>query len=72
MARLERLWPENIEAWRCFQTLCGRTVRTFELREWALDQFVAEKDLRERADLLDRLDVILNVMVPESHGSDPT
>jgi len=74
VARLDQLWPENVEALRCYQTLCGRTVRVFELREWALEQFTADLSLRERASLLDRLDVILDVFAPEStaDGSDQT
>ena len=71
-ARLDRLWPENAEAWRCYQTLCGRTVGTFELHAWALDRFTADMTPRECAGLVERLDLILKVLQPEStaDGSD--
>ena len=71
-ARLELLWPENLRAWSCYQTLCGRTVRTLQLHEWVLSQESAELTPAERDTLVGRLDLILDVLQPEpTHdGSD--
>ena len=72
VARVDALWPENAEAWRCYRTLCGRTVRTFELHEWALSSFTEGWTPEARDDLLVRLDLIVSLVSPEpsTHGSD--
>lgn len=75
VARVEALWPENAEAWECYQALCGRTVRDCELRPWVLSQITEGWSWAERSELLARLDVISTMVSPESTrdgGSDQT
>ena len=55
----QKLWPENAEAWRLYQTLCGRTVKHCELHGWVLDAwFLEDRSFEARAAMLKRLDLI--------------
>lgn len=62
------LYAANAEAWRIYQLLCGKTVRTCEMYGRALDWATAGWSAEERIDLLQRLDVILDVTSPDDDG----
>jgi hypothetical protein len=66
VARAEALWPENAEAWRIYQTLCGRTVSTLELGNWVLPLLTEGWAVADKLDLLARLDLILAVTTPKA------
>jgi hypothetical protein len=70
--RWSALWSENRIAWHCYQELRHRTVRDLQASVWVLDQFTAGWSWQRKADLLRRLDLILEVLAPteppESHG----
>ncbi len=71
----DSLWPENGEAWRIYQTLCGRTVGILELGGPLVMRATADWPIEQLLDLLARLDVILDVLQPEGaptpHGAHP-
>lgn len=63
------LWPDNAEAWRVYQTLCGRTVRECELHAWVLEAwFREEPSFQARVTLLKRLDLIGSVFAEANDG----
>lgn len=74
-AKVEALWVENADAWRMYQTLCGRTVGMLEGGWSLLDRLTEGWTEQELLDLLQRLDVILNVLQPRdeasTHGRSP-
>ena len=71
-SRTEGLFLANAEAWRVYQILCGRTVRMCEAYGMALEWVTAGWSSAERLHLLQRLDVILDVISPEDNGRPPT
>lgn len=74
--RLQRfceLWPENVTAWDCYQALGHRTVRDVQAGTWTLQRFTAGWSWQRIADLLARVDLILEFLAPregphEGHG----
>lgn len=66
--RTDGLYAANAEAWRIYQLLCGKTVRTCEVYGRALDWVTAGWSAEERVALLQRLDVILDVTSPDDDG----
>jgi len=71
-AQLEALWPENAEAWRLYQTLCGRTVKQLDLHQWVLHEwFREERDWQPRALMLRRLDLI-GAIIEQAHAGRET
>jgi hypothetical protein len=70
--RFEELWPENRTAWDCYQALAHRTVRDTEAGAWVLSTFTAGWSWQCIADLLARVDLILEITAPaqppEGHG----
>ena len=67
--RIDALWPENGEAWQVFQTLCGRTVSTCELRNEVFGRLTRDWSDLEYFDLLKRLDLILDMVQPRDDAS---
>lgn len=69
-ARCERqrlwsgLWPENKTAWTCYQALARRTVRDIQAGAWVLETFTAGWSWQRVADLLQRIDLILEIASP--------
>lgn len=66
-----RLWRVNLEAWRIYQALCGRTVGVCELHGALLSKLTEEWPVENVIDLLARLDLMLDILRPEptpSHG----
>jgi hypothetical protein len=80
-ARCERqqkfaaLWPENRIAWDCYQALGHRTVRDIQAGAWVITHFTAGWSWQRIADLLARVDLLLEILVPvgapEDHGRRP-
>lgn len=59
------LWPENRTAWDCYQALMAhRTVRDAQAGAWVLESYTAGWSWRRKADLLARVDLILEILQP--------
>lgn len=74
LQRFFELWPENVVAWDCYQALAGRTVRDVHGGgAWTLQRFTAGWSWQRITDLLARVDLILEMLMPverppEGHG----
>jgi hypothetical protein len=66
------LWPENRTAWDCYQDVARRTVRDTQAGAWILSTFTAGWSWPRIAQLLARLDLIVEIVAPAptpgSHG----
>lgn len=65
---LEGLEDDNAEAWRMFQRLAGRFVVEMHLSPEVFRCYTAERSERELDDLLDRLELIYDVVMPVRKG----
>lgn len=65
-AQLTALWRVNLEAWRIFQTLCGRTVGRYDLERVLLERITEAWPIEDVLDLVSRVDVILEVLSPQA------
>lgn len=59
------LWRVNTEAWRIYQTLCGRMVGLCDLQGLVLERLTETWPTEDVIDLLKRLDLILKVLNPK-------
>jgi hypothetical protein len=64
VTRFSALWPENVDAWDCYQALSHRTVRDIQAGTWMIDRFTAGWSWARTADLLRRVDRILEILAP--------
>jgi hypothetical protein len=68
MDTLDGLWPENAEAWRVYQLLCGRTVSDCQAASLVLDRVTDGWEIERFIALVDRLDIVANVLSPHNNG----
>lgn len=61
---LADLWPENVVAWTFFHRLSSRLVRDTHLAGELLRSYTADWDPDAIADLIDRLALVHDVLVP--------
>lgn len=61
---LEDLWPENAAAWRLFHQLATRFVVDASLGAEVFRTLTAELSVDEIEDLLDRLAIIYDIVMP--------
>lgn len=61
---LATLWPENIAAWRLFQQLRTRFVVDAGFVGGAFQMYTAEWSNDLRVDVLERLSVIYDLIIP--------
>lgn len=58
------LWPENAEAWRLFHRLGSRFVADTRIAAFVLDRLTADWSDTEVEDVIERLSLLYDVMVP--------
>ncbi len=62
------LWPENAEAWRVFLSVARRFIADTHLTPVVLAQHLAGRDEEHALDLIDRLALIYDMVVPSPKG----
>ena len=58
------LWQANVDAWRIYRTLCGRTVGECELRGYVIERLTETWAAEDILDLMARIDLIFSVVDP--------
>lgn len=69
MEAIGLLDTENRQAWAVWQEIGTRFVVDFGLGAWALDAAIETHGVSDRGDLLERLSIIYEVMVPPRQES---